>query len=35
MREAVKWARAEILNNVSAGSTNDAVPDLSMPIPMR
>ena len=34
MRKAVKQARAEILNNGSAGGTNDAVPDLSMPSPM-
>ena len=31
MREAVEQARAKILNNGSDGSTNDAVPDLSMP----
>ena len=31
MREAVKQDRAKILNNGSAGGTNDAVPDLSMP----
>ena len=35
MREAGEQARAEILNNVSASGTNDAVPDVSMPIPMR
>ena len=34
MREAIKQARAEILNNGSAGGTNGAVPDLSMPSPM-
>ena len=34
MREAIKWAGAGILNNGSAGGTSDAVPDLSMPIPM-
>ena len=34
-REAVKQARAEIINNGSAVGTNDAVPHLSMPIPMR
>ena len=31
MREVVEWAREKILSNVSAGGTNDAVPDLSMP----
>ena len=31
MREAVEKDRAKIINNSSAGGTNDAVPDLSMP----
>ena len=35
MREAIKQARAEIINNGSAVGTNEAVPYLSMPIPMR
>ena len=35
MREAVEHARSKILSNVSAGGTNDDVPDLSMPSPMR
>ena len=35
MREAVEHARSKILSNVSAGGTNDAVPELSMPSPMR
>ena len=34
MREAIKWAGAEILNNGSAGGTIDAVKKLSMPSPM-
>ena len=34
IREALKWARDKILNNGSAGITNDDVPDLSMPSPM-
>ena len=32
MREAVKQARDEILNNSSTGGSNDAVPDLSITI---
>ena len=35
IREAVKQAREKILNNAPTGSINDAVPDLSMPRPMR
>ena len=35
IREAVKRAGSEIINKGSAGGTNDAVPDLSMPSPMR
>ena len=35
IREAVERARAEIINNGSAVGTNEAVPYLSMPIPMR
>ena len=31
LREAVANTRAETLNNGSAGGTNDAVPDLSIP----
>ena len=34
MKEAIRRARSEIINNVYAGSTKDAVQDLSMPIPM-
>ena len=34
MRDAVGRARNEILNNGSAGGTNDTVPDLSMPSQM-
>ena len=34
MREAVGRARAKILNNSSAGGTNNAVPDLLFPSPM-
>ena len=34
MSQAVKWSRDEILNNGSAGGTNDSVPDLSVPIQM-
>ena len=33
MREVVRRSRAKILNNGSAGGTNDAIPDLSMPSP--
>ena len=34
MRDAVGRASNEILNNGSAGGTNDTVPDLSMPSQM-
>ena len=33
-RDAVEQVRTIILNNGSAGGTNDTVPDLSMPSPM-
>ena len=34
MMEAVKQTRARIFNNGSSGSTNDAVLDISIPIPV-
>ena len=34
LRDAIERARAKILNKGSSDGTNDAVPDLSMPIPI-